>query len=74
VALFRRANLSSALVIGVQTDLLFSVTEQQAIARALGAAGVATRFSPLPCIEGHDAFLVDLKTFGAEIGGFLRDA
>ena len=30
VALFRRAKLESALVIGVQTDLLFSVTEQQA--------------------------------------------
>jgi homoserine O-acetyltransferase/O-succinyltransferase len=72
VGLFRRAALESALVIGVQTDLLFSVTEQQAIAQALETAGVATRFSPLSCIEGHDAFLVDLKTFGAEIGGFLR--
>lgn len=72
VALLRRADLSSALVIGVQTDLLFSVTEQQAVARALAAGGVDTRFSPLPCIEGHDAFLVDLETFGREIGGFLR--
>jgi len=72
VALFRRASLVRALVIGVQTDLLFSVTEQHAIAQALEAAGVATRFAPLSCIEGHDAFLVDLKTFGAEIGGFLR--
>jgi homoserine O-acetyltransferase len=72
VALFRRAALESALVIGVQTDLLFSVTEQRAIAGALEAAGVPTRFSPLSCIEGHDAFLVDLNTFGAEIGGFLR--
>jgi len=73
VALFRRASLARALVIGVQTDLLFSVTEQHAIAQALEAAGVATRFAPLSCIEGHDAFLVDLKTFGAEIGGFLRE-
>lgn len=72
VALLRRAALESALVIGVQTDLLFSVTEQQAIAEALEAAGVATRFAPLSCIEGHDAFLVDLGTFGAEIGAFLR--
>jgi homoserine O-acetyltransferase len=72
VGLFRRAALKSALVIGVQTDLLFSVSEQQAIAQALEAAGVASRFSPLACIEGHDAFLVDLTTFGAEIGGFLR--
>jgi homoserine O-acetyltransferase/O-succinyltransferase len=71
-ALFRRARLERALVIGVQTDLLFSVTEQQAIAAALEAGGVATRFAPLSCIEGHDAFLVDLATFGAEIGAFLR--
>jgi homoserine O-acetyltransferase len=48
------------------------VSEQQAVASALAAAGVATRFAPLPCIEGHDAFLVDLETFGREIGAFLR--
>ena len=39
----------------------------------LTAAGVATRFAPLPCIEGHDAFLVDLETFGREIGAFLQN-
>lgn len=72
-ALFRRAGLEQALVIGVRTDLLFSVAEQQAIARALEAAGVTTRFAPLECIEGHDAFLVDLETFGAQIGGFLKN-
>ena len=73
VALLRAAHLAQALVIGVQTDLLFSVGEQQAIADALRTAGVATRFAPLSCIEGHDAFLVDLKTFGAEIGAFLAN-
>jgi homoserine O-acetyltransferase/O-succinyltransferase len=72
VALFRRSGLEAALVIGVATDLLFSLTEQRAIAHALEAAGVATRFAPLECIEGHDAFLVDLNTFGAEIGTFLK--
>lgn len=71
--LFRRSGLARALVIGVQTDLLFSLSEQQAIAQALSAAGVTTRFAPLSCIEGHDAFLVDLKTFGREIGAFLRE-
>lgn len=74
VALLRGAQLQSALVIGVQTDLLFSIKEQEAVARMLRDAGVATRFAPLPCIEGHDAFLVDLKTFGREIGAFLREA
>jgi homoserine O-acetyltransferase len=74
VGIFRRAELASALVIGVQSDLLFSVSEQQAVAAHLSAAGVATRFAPLACIEGHDAFLVDLATFGREIGGFLQQS
>jgi len=72
VELFRRARLAAALVIGVQSDLLFSVAEQQQVAGFLVSAGVSTRFAPLPCIEGHDAFLVDLKTFGDEIGTFLN--
>jgi homoserine O-acetyltransferase len=55
----------------VQSDLLFSVSEQQAVAGFLQSAGTATRFAPLPCIEGHDAFLVDIKTFGDEIAAFL---
>ena len=74
VALFRRAQLDAALVIGVQSDLLFSVTEQQGVAQHLHEAGVPTRFAPLPCIEGHDAFLVDLATFGREIGAFLKSS
>jgi homoserine O-acetyltransferase/O-succinyltransferase len=74
VALLRRARLEQALVIGVQSDLLFSVNEQQAVARLLEAAGVATHFVALPCIQGHDSFLIDLETFGREIGAFLRSS
>ncbi|HEY0767492.1 MAG TPA: homoserine O-acetyltransferase, partial [Steroidobacteraceae bacterium] len=72
VSVLRRAALSAALVIGVQSDLLFTLKEQQGIARSLAAAGIATRFAPLPCIEGHDSFLVNLDPFGREIGAFLR--
>ena len=72
VAVLRRAGLERALVIGVQSDLLFSHAEQEALARTLTDAGVATRFSSLECIQGHDSFLIDLDTFGREIGGFLR--
>jgi homoserine O-acetyltransferase/O-succinyltransferase len=74
VAVLRRAAFEQALVIGVQSDLLFSVTEQQSLANMLQAAGVPTRFAPLSCIEGHDAFLVNLPTFSAEIGPFLNGA
>jgi homoserine O-acetyltransferase len=70
-AMFARAKLEQALIIGVETDLLFSISEQRALARALETAGIATRFAPLQCIEGHDSFLVDVERFGREIRAFL---
>ena len=66
-----RAGLSSALVIGVESDFLFAIEEQAGIAERLSAAGVATTFARLPSIEGHDAFLVDIARFDAAIRGFL---
>ena len=71
VDVLQRAQLESALVIGVESDLLFTIREQAQIAADLKAAGVATVFTPLPSIEGHDAFLVDLPRFDAAVRGFL---
>jgi homoserine O-acetyltransferase len=71
VAVLRKASLEQALVIGVETDLLFSIGEQQALAQALQAGGATTRFAPLQCIEGHDSFLIDIERFGREIRPFL---
>jgi len=71
VEVLRRAGVEQALVIGVESDLLFSIAEQRAVARALQAAGAATRFTPLQCIEGHDSFLIDIERFGREIRAFL---
>jgi homoserine O-acetyltransferase len=70
-SLWRRADLANALIIGVESDMLFPIGEQQALAHSLEAGGTATRFVPLPCIEGHDAFLVDTERFGRAIGDFL---
>jgi homoserine O-acetyltransferase len=64
-------SLERALVIGVESDMLFPIHEQAAIADALQSAGVATRFARLPSLEGHDAFLVDIPRFDAEIRAFL---
>jgi len=66
-----RAGLAQALVIGVESDLLFPIAEQAAIAHGLEQAGVRTRFAPLSCIEGHDSFLIDIERFGCEIHPFL---
>jgi homoserine O-acetyltransferase len=71
VEIFGRAGLSSALVIGVESDLLFPIGEQRALADAFLEAGVPTDFVSMPSIEGHDAFLVDLPRFGAAMGAFL---
>jgi homoserine O-acetyltransferase len=69
---FARAAFESALVIGVESDFLFAIEEQAAIADALSRGGIKTEFARLPCVEGHDAFLVDLPRFDAAIRGFLN--
>jgi homoserine O-acetyltransferase/O-succinyltransferase len=65
------SGLESSLVIGVETDMLFPLPEQRAIADALEGAGVPTRFLALPSIQGHDSFLVDFARFDPAIRSFL---
>jgi homoserine O-acetyltransferase len=59
------------LVIGVETDMLFAIQEQAAIADAFKQNAIETRFAPLASLEGHDAFLVDIPRFDEEIRRFL---
>jgi homoserine O-acetyltransferase/O-succinyltransferase len=68
-----RSHVERALVIGVESDILFPLREQRTIADALREGGVATRFAPLDCLEGHDSFLIDIERFGAELSEFLAD-
>ena len=70
-AVLARAGLEAALIIGVESDLLFPIAEQARIAAALADGGVATQFVPLICPEGHDAFLIDIAKFGEPIRAFL---
>jgi len=67
----RRGGLEKVLVLGVESDLLYPIHEQAAIAEAFEQSGVDTRFTRLPSIEGHDAFLVDIPRFDAELRAFL---
>jgi homoserine O-acetyltransferase len=69
----KRAAAERALVIGVESDILFTIKEQAAIAEAFENAGTPTEFVPLASLEGHDAFLVDIEPFAAAIGRFLAD-
>ncbi|MFT3907246.1 MAG: homoserine O-acetyltransferase [Steroidobacteraceae bacterium] len=65
------SKVEKVLVIGVESDMLFPIHEQAAIAEAFDRNGVATRFARLASLEGHDAFLVDIPHFDAEIRAFL---
>ena len=62
---------AQVLVIGVESDMLFAIQEQAAIAEAFRNNATATHFARLPSLEGHDAFLVDIPRFEAEIRRFL---
>ncbi len=64
--------LDSALVIGVDTDVLFPARQQGEIAKNLRALGIDTRLEMLPSPQGHDAFLVDSDNFGSVVGGYFR--
>jgi homoserine O-acetyltransferase len=70
-AALRAVSSESVLVLGVESDMLFPIYEQAGIAEAFEQNGLPTRFVRLPSLEGHDAFLVDIPRFGAEIRRFL---
>ncbi|HEY0232084.1 MAG TPA: homoserine O-acetyltransferase [Dokdonella sp.] len=68
---FKRIDVERALVIGVETDILFPLPQQEQIADGLRAAGAEVEFVALDSPQGHDAFLVDIERFGAAIARFL---
>ena len=70
-AALARLGVERALVIGVSTDILFPLSQQQEIADGLTAAGAKVDFVALDSPQGHDAFLVDIPRFGAAIARFL---
>jgi homoserine O-acetyltransferase len=63
--------IEKALAIGVHTDILFPLQQQEQIAAGLRAGGAQAEFLPLESPQGHDAFLVDIARFGPAIAGFL---
>ena len=58
-----RVGASRALVIGVETDLLFPISHQKRIADGLVDGKREVIFHSLESIQGHDAFLVDMDRF-----------
>jgi homoserine O-acetyltransferase len=63
--------VEQALVIGVSTDILFPLTQQQQIADGLAAGGAEVDFVALDSPQGHDSFLVDIPRFGEPVARLL---
>ncbi|XP_041368619.1 serine O-succinyltransferase-like [Gigantopelta aegis] len=62
-----------AMVLGVQTDILFPIWQQRELASMLQKAGnEAVTFYELNSLYGHDTFLLDLNGVGAAVKGFLE--
>jgi homoserine O-acetyltransferase len=63
--------LERAVVIGVTTDILFPLPQQQQIADGFRAGGAEVDFVALDSPQGHDSFLVDIPRFGPPIARLL---
>jgi homoserine O-acetyltransferase len=72
-AALARVRARKTLVVGVETDFLFPIDQQEEIATLLARAGRDVRFERLPSIQGHDSFLVDYDRFAPTVGSFLRE-
>ncbi|TFK71767.1 homoserine acetyltransferase [Pluteus cervinus] len=60
------------LVLGVQSDILFTVEQQREVADALRLAGNdRVSYYELGGVWGHDTFLIDVLNVGGAIRGFL---
>jgi homoserine O-acetyltransferase len=58
-------------IIGVDTDFLFPLHQQQELARLLAAGGRDVQLTELSSLQGHDAFLVDMDRFRPPIAAFF---
>jgi homoserine O-acetyltransferase len=64
--------VTSALIIGVETDLLFPIEQQQELAEGLRGGNRKVEFARLSSLQGHDSFLVDMDRFRPLIADFLK--
>ena len=69
---FKRFQIKRALVIGVTTDILFPLWQQEELARGLKSNVAEVELLKLDCIEGHDAFLVAMDAFRPVISQFFE--
>ena len=60
---FCKLKLKRALVIGVQSDILFPLHQQRELAKGMSEVVKHVKFVALDSVKGHDSFLVDMDAF-----------
>ncbi len=66
-----KPGIKRALVIGVETDFLFPIHQQEELAECLEQPGREVEFAALPSLQGHDAFLADMDRFRPLIAAYF---
>jgi homoserine O-acetyltransferase len=66
-----KPGIERALVVGVETDFLFPLHEQEQLAECLEQLHREVEFVALPSIQGHDSFLVDMDRFRPVIARYF---
>ncbi|MDP6374364.1 MAG: homoserine O-acetyltransferase [Pseudomonadales bacterium] len=70
-AAMQRITAERVLIIGVESDFLFPLQQQQELAVALRSCISDVDFQRLPSLQGHDSFLVDMDRFRPAIARFF---
>ena len=69
-----KIHAKKTLVVGVETDILFPIKQQEQIYHGLQKAGRNVAFTRLPSINGHDSFLIDEEHFAPVMREFFAEA
>ena len=66
-----KIDVNRAMIIGVETDCLFPLYQQEELAEQLSIPGREFEYVALESIQGHDSFLVDMDRFRPTIARFF---
>ena len=66
-----RVEARRALIIGVKTDFLFPIHQQQELAEGLSGNGRKVEYHELDSLQGHDSFLVDMDRYRPILAKFF---
>jgi homoserine O-acetyltransferase len=66
-----KVEIRRALIIGVKTDFLFPIHQQQELAEGLSGNGRQIEYHELDSLQGHDSFLVDMDRYRPILAKFF---